>query len=134
MRELAGACDATVRLLFAVPTLTTLLDGGRRRPPAARHDRGHARDGAAGCDRLTWTGRAEELRADGVEVTTEVLRGDPAGVIRTAGRAWDADMIIMATHRRRGIRAFWEGSVAHKVASYARRPVLLVPVREGGGL
>ncbi len=133
VRELAGACDGRVRLIFAVPTRTTLFDGGaagRLLPGATEAMLEMAQqDAAAYLDR-----RAEELREGGVEVTTEVVRGDPAGVIRTSARAWEADVIAMATHRRRGIQAFWEGSVAHKVASYARRPVLLVPVREGEGL
>ncbi len=130
VRELAGACGAAVRLVFAVETRGTLSNGvaaaGRLLPRTASVMLDMAQQDAA-----AYLGRrAEELRAAQVEVTTEVLRGDPAEAIRTAARACDADVIAMATHRRQGIQAFWEGSVAHRVVSYAGRPVLLVPVED----
>jgi len=130
VRELAGACGSSLRLVFVVPTRATLSDGiataGRLLPGTAGAMLEMAQqDAVAYLDR-----RAQEMRSAGVEVTTEVRRGQPARTIRAAARACDADVIAMATHRRQGMQAFWEGSVAHRVASYARRPVLLVPVRE----
>jgi nucleotide-binding universal stress UspA family protein len=129
VRELALACGGSVRLVFAVPTRATLSNGvaaaGRLLPGTASVMLDMAeQDAAAYLDR-----QAGELRSAGLEVTTEVRRGQPARAIRAAARAWKADVIAMATHRRQGMQAFWEGSVAHRVASYARRPVLLVPVR-----
>ena len=41
-----------------------------------------------------------------------------------------ADLIVMATHRKKAADAFWSGSVAPRVASYAKRPLLLVPIAE----
>ena len=129
--ELARTCAGAVRLLFVVPTQATLTDGmgavGRLLPGAASAMLEMAsQDAAPYLERL-----AGQVRAAGVEAATEVRRSDPAKAIRAAARAWDADVIVMATHRRQGMKAFWEGSVAHGVASFARRPVLLVPVKEG---
>jgi nucleotide-binding universal stress UspA family protein len=128
--ELARACAGTVRLLFVVPTPTTLSNGvgaaGRLLPgtAAAMLDMAE-QDAGPYLERV-----AGGVRTAGVETITEVRRGDPADAIRTAAREWEADVIVMATHRRGGMQAFWEGSVAHRVASYARRPVLLVPVKD----
>ena len=36
----------------------------------------------------------------------------------------------MATHHRQAADAFWSGSVAPRVASYANSPLLLVPIAE----
>ena len=44
----------------------------------------------------------------------------------------DADLIVMATHGRSQLGAFWAGSVAPRVSSRVKKPLLLVPVREPG--
>ena len=41
----------------------------------------------------------------------------------------NADLIVMATHGKTHLDAFWSGSVAPKVSSRARLPLLLVPVQ-----
>lgn len=72
--------------------------------------------------------QAKELKSQGVESISHVLRGDPASGIDEAARRLQADLIVMATHGKSGMKAFWEGSVAHKVASRSRVPLLLIPV------
>jgi nucleotide-binding universal stress UspA family protein len=129
--DLAGACGGTIRLLRVVRTRGTLADGvaaaGRLLPRTAaamlemvRQEAGEYLDA-----------RVRELQAAGLAVATEVRRGDPAGEILQAARDDGASVIVMATHRRGGMTAFWQGSVAHRVASYAKRPVLLVPLLPG---
>jgi nucleotide-binding universal stress UspA family protein len=39
----------------------------------------------------------------------------------------DEDLIVLGTHGKAGINAFWAGSVAPKIVSQTRLPVLLVP-------
>jgi hypothetical protein len=41
-----------------------------------------------------------------------------------------ADLIVMGTHGRAGTSAFWAGSIAPRVCSRTRLPLLLVPVTE----
>jgi nucleotide-binding universal stress UspA family protein len=72
---------------------------------------------------------AAAIEAEGVTVVTEVQRGDPASVILEVAEARAADLIVMSTHGRSGIEAFWSGSVAPEVVNRGRRPVLLVPVK-----
>jgi nucleotide-binding universal stress UspA family protein len=63
-------------------------------------------------------------------VAAEVQRGAPADVIvKTADRA-QADLIVLSTHGRSQMDAFWSGSVTPKVAGRTHVPLLLVPVPE----
>jgi len=40
----------------------------------------------------------------------------------------EIDLIILATHGKKGMDAFWAGSVAPQIVARTRRPLLLVPV------
>jgi nucleotide-binding universal stress UspA family protein len=71
------------------------------------------------------------LERTGLTVTASVSRREPSrGIIEEARRV-NADLIIMSTHRRKGLDAFWRGSVAAKVCRRSSIPLLLVPEREG---
>ena len=49
-----------------------------------------------------------------------------AGVILKEARRWRADLVVMGTHGRRGMKRLALGSDAEQVARNARVPVLLV--------
>jgi nucleotide-binding universal stress UspA family protein len=68
------------------------------------------------------------LRAEGLEAAAGVLRGDAAGAILSAAGALDVDLIILCTHGRAGLSAFWARSVAPTVAQRAGVPILLIPL------
>ena len=67
----------------------------------------------------------ETLRAQGIQARTTIRRGDPVQQILADSQ--DEDLIVLGTHGKAGIDAFWAGSVAPKVVSQTRLPVLLVP-------
>ena len=69
----------------------------------------------------------ERIKTQGVAATAEVRRGDPAEVIVAEARKLDVDFIVMGTHGKAGMDAFWSGSVAPKVSDRTRLPLLLVP-------
>ena len=73
--------------------------------------------------------RAEVWRERGLAVTTEVRRGDVARELAHAGQEHDCDLIVLGTHGRAGIDAFWSGSVAPKVTGQTHIPILFVPAR-----
>jgi universal stress protein A len=52
--------------------------------------------------------------------------GEPADIILQTAKSCDADVIVMATHGRRGISRFFLGSVAEIVVRQASCPVLTV--------
>jgi nucleotide-binding universal stress UspA family protein len=59
-----------------------------------------------------------------------VESGDPRAMIEGVATKLDADLIVMGTHGRRGVRRFLLGSVAEIVARTAPCPVLLVRAKE----
>lgn len=69
-----------------------------------------------------------KLMGEGVSATGHVRRGDPADQIFSLARQLQVDLIVLATHGKSGMEAFWEGSVAHRVCSRCLVPILLIPV------
>ena len=128
--RLAKACSAAVHLLVVIPTSGT-LSGERavtRRllPGATAAILEMSSEGAE----ESIAAAVARLQADGLAVTSEVCRGDPAEtIVAVAGRI-AADLVVLGTHGKHGMEAFWEGSVAPKVSSSARVPILLVPEKD----
>lgn len=69
-------------------------------------------------------GQAGELRAEGLEVDTEVRDGDVAREL--TAMAESADLLVLATHGRGGLGRAWLGSVADSLIRHVEKPVLLV--------
>ena len=72
--------------------------------------------------------QAAPLRQSGIPTEAHVLRGDPAQAIIEAALQLGAGCIILASHGKSGLEAFWQGSVAHKVCSLCGVPLLTVPL------
>jgi nucleotide-binding universal stress UspA family protein len=73
----------------------------------------------------------DKARAVGVDAETALVEGkepmDRAAQILVQGaRNWDADLIVLGTHGRRGFDRLFLGSVAEHVLRIASVPVLLV--------
>ena len=68
----------------------------------------------------------ERVRKAGVGVSTRLLEGAPFVEIVRAARSEQADLIVMGTHGRSGLRHALLGSVAEKVVRKAPCPVLVV--------
>jgi nucleotide-binding universal stress UspA family protein len=129
---LARACRSDIQLLMVVSTLATL--------PGEHGTTARLLPGATSA----WLDMSEEaamaylhakemtMQTLAVQATAEVCRGDPAGAIVRAAQRVQADLVVMGTHAKRGMDAFWSGSVAAQVSSRSRVPLLLVPVPEGG--
>jgi nucleotide-binding universal stress UspA family protein len=61
--------------------------------------------------------------------------GSPAHVILNVAREWEADLVVLGTHGRRGLPRFFLGSVAQTVLHKAPCSALVIPpaaVRSGG--
>lgn len=71
---------------------------------------------------------ADDLRADGLTVTTDWRMGNPEDTIREVARTTGADLIIAG---RTDVATFFErlaGSAANDIAADAPCPVLVIPV------
>ncbi len=74
---------------------------------------------------------ADELRADNTRVATVVCQSDaPATEILRQAASTSADLLVMATHGRSGLRRALLGSVTEGVLAHSSLPVLLA--RPGG--
>ena len=68
-------------------------------------------------------------RKAGVEATgvlLETLTGPAADPIIRQAKKWGADLIVLGTHGRRGVRRLLMGSDAEQIVRYAPVPVMLV--------
>jgi nucleotide-binding universal stress UspA family protein len=128
--DLARTCAAGLHLLAVVPTRATVRGEGYASAtllPVTTTALLELGRQAAG-DYLQR--RAAEAVAQGIAVTHEVRRGEPAGAIAGAAEGVHADLIVMATHGKTHTDAFWSGSVTPRVSSKTKCPLLLVPVAE----
>ena len=62
----------------------------------------------------------------GVPIETKVLDGDPSAVLLDVAKSKKADLIVMGSHGRTGLKRLWLGSVAESVVREATIPVLIV--------
>jgi nucleotide-binding universal stress UspA family protein len=69
---------------------------------------------------------ARRLKKGEINVSTEVLLGDPADEITTYADNNNVDLILMASHGRSGISRWTHGSVAERVFRASKAPVLMV--------
>lgn len=69
---------------------------------------------------------ATRARERGVPVTTEVSQGDPYSTIIAYADRCDADLIVIPTQGRQGIKRFLLGSVTERVINHAEIPVIAV--------
>jgi nucleotide-binding universal stress UspA family protein len=74
----------------------------------------------------------KKLREKNLTVTHSVTRGtDAAHEMIEVGKKVDADLVVMATHGRSGLRRWVFGNVAEKVLRHGEIPLLLVHARAG---
>lgn len=71
----------------------------------------------------------DELHEAGYAASAGIARGDPASEIVSAAERWNADLVLLATHRKAGLDAFWAGSVAPDIARKTKLPLLLLPLK-----
>jgi nucleotide-binding universal stress UspA family protein len=71
--------------------------------------------------------RAEQVLASaGLEASGEVLSGNPREIILNDAKKWNADLIVVGSHGRRGFKRFLLGSVSEAVAMNAHCSVVVV--------
>jgi len=71
---------------------------------------------------------AKTLSSAGFRVTTSVPTGDARSVILENAEEWNADLIVLGSHGRKGLERFFLGSVSEAVARHALCSVLIVRI------
>ena len=121
---LGKALGAEVCVLYVAPTLSQYV-GFHVPPSSIENFVGEIVDGAVK--------NMEKFVAEnfsGVKASGKVITGYAAEEILHYATEIDADVIIMATHGRRGIDRFLFGSVAEKVVKNALQAVLTIHPKE----
>jgi nucleotide-binding universal stress UspA family protein len=129
--ELARLCAAPMRLLMVVPTLATLRGedaaAGQLLPAATREMLDLAqREGTEYLQRHLLRARAE-----GIEATAAIARGEPATMIAEAAHDLKADLVVLSTHGSAGVEAFWTGSLGQRLI--AKLPASFLLAAAGSG-
>jgi nucleotide-binding universal stress UspA family protein len=78
-------------------------------------------------------GVADRAAERGVAVETVVEQGTPWRTVVDCADREDADLIVMATHGRRGLNRYLLGSVTEKVVRTATVPVMTVRMDDEDG-
>jgi nucleotide-binding universal stress UspA family protein len=128
--DLAQVCQAAQHLVFVIPTVDRLKGEdaatGRLLPHTMAAILDMQQEEAAeylGCHIVT-------LRKAGLTVTAEAARGDAVTAIVTAIKNTQADLIVMGTHAKTGMDAFWSGSLTPTIVGRSPVPLLLVPIHQ----
>ena len=120
--ELAKQAPAVLRLMHVAPRPAAVVDDVTGRI-VAYSDQEAARVEYEVLVDL----RAAAARLEGIALEFAVGFGDPVDEIVNEGKSADVDLIVMASHRRTGVRRLVQGSIAEAVERATTLPVLLVP-------
>lgn len=128
--EVSRASGASLHLIMVIPDFNTvpgkMAVQSRFQPGATSRMLEYLRQNAD--DYLG--ALLSDLKEKGFKASTHILRGDPASVVADSVNRTEVDLIVLATHGKSGMQAIWAGSMAHKICSLCRVPILLVPVEK----
>ncbi|MBP0622940.1 universal stress protein [Cupriavidus consociatus] len=122
--RVAAPGGATVLALYVVDTGTLMFDVGY-------YDPSQLQKAFEESGKRALQDAAQQLSAAGVPHETRLVSeaavpGDIGASINDAARQWGADLLVIGTHGRRGVRRLVLGSVAEAVIRQSTMPVLLV--------
>ena len=63
----------------------------------------------------------------GTKIWTFVEQGNPYEIILKVADEWGADIIVLGTHGRTGLKHLLMGSIAEKVTRHSTKPLYIVP-------
>jgi len=127
-KDLARACRATLHLVTVIPELATLSGDKAVASKMLPGTTSQILELTTLDAEKHFQALESGLRQEGFEASAHVLRGDPASVIVEAAVRAQIDLIVVSTHGKTGMDAFWSGSVAHRICSQSRIPLLLIPI------
>jgi nucleotide-binding universal stress UspA family protein len=121
--ELAGLIGASVTAVTVTEPWTAVVTGEAALGfPRAEYERSAAESAAAVLGRVAEQAKAAGIACAGVHVKDHFADEGIIGVAKEKG----CDLIVMASHGRRGLAKLLLGSVASKVLTHSPVPVLVV--------
>jgi nucleotide-binding universal stress UspA family protein len=127
--EFSRCCNALLHLLMVIPTRATLKTEaaatGKLLPGSTSLMLNMAAEDAAEYVKQ----QVAILLQQNIHVTATIEHGEPAKLIQKTADRIHAGLIILGTHGKGGLQAFWSESVATKISNKSTLPLLLVPVK-----
>jgi nucleotide-binding universal stress UspA family protein len=123
--ELAATLGAEVVALNVVPRYpTSYFEGAIALPPAevARAEKQWAEQGQALADEVLRAAQKAGVRAKAVTVRSDLV----AEAILAAARKHRCDLVVMASHGRKGLKRLLLGSETQHVLTHGNIPVLVL--------
>lgn len=123
--QLAASLGAEVVALNVVPRYpTSYFEGGSavEVDDVARIERQWAERGQEIADGVAAAARAAGVKARAVTVNSDLV----AEAIMTAARKHDCDLVVMASHGRKGLKRLLLGSETQHVLTHGQVPVLVL--------
>ena len=128
--QLAQVCPAYLHLVVVVPTMRELsmeaAASARLLPGSTSAILNLSQQQAA--EYLQH--HVNTLQAQGITVSAEVVRGDPVTMIAQSAQKAGAGLVVLATHGKTAMDAFWSGSLTPQLARRMHLPLLLIPVHD----
>jgi nucleotide-binding universal stress UspA family protein len=123
--ELSGSCDARLHLVMVVHEVSTLP--GERAASAVLMPSAASALLDMDCEdaELYLVELMGKLLDQHINVTGQVERGEPARQILQAAADIKADLIVLGTHGKTAMEAFWSGSLTPKITTQTNIPLLL---------
>ena len=128
--DLARAYKAELDLLCVIPTLGTLSGEHAAAGSLLPTTTAAYLDMTEEIAREHFQRHLDDLKREKISATAEIARGDPAAVIARVAERLAADLILLGTHGRAGLDAFWNRSVAANVARRTKIALLLIPISD----
>lgn len=123
--DLAALCGAELVALNVVPRYPqTYFDGGIALAPddVRQVEVQWAAKGLAVVDAVKKSGTSKGVTVKAVTVKSDVV----SDAVLVAAKKHKCDLIVMASHGRRGIKRLLLGSETHQVLTHASMPVLIL--------
>ena len=123
--ELAAATDAELVALYVVPRYpVSYFEGGVTLSEAdiARTEKQWADRGQAVVDKVREDAEAQDVKAKAVVVRSDLV----AEAILAAAKKHKCDLVVMASHGRKGIKRILLGSETQHVLTHSGLPVLVL--------
>ena len=123
--ELAAATDAELVALYVVPRYpVSYFEGGVSLSDAdiARTEKQWADRGQAVVDKVREDAEAQDVKAKAVVVRSDLV----AEAILAAAKKHKCDLVVMASHGRKGIKRILLGSETQHVLTHSGLPVLVL--------
>ncbi len=128
--EISQNCHARLHLVMVIPNISTLPGEEAASAVLLPTATNALLDMDCEQGEMYLAGLIGKLLDKQISITGEVQRGDPAKQIVRAAHEFQADIIVLGTHGKTAMDAFWSGSVTPKIATQTHLPLLLVPVHD----